>query len=137
MLPFSFRHRFSLFFLFSAIFLIFLHFFKHEQNSWFQIMEFIESTHAKLIRALKGGPTFMIFPQIFFVRLIVLHFVVCMRLFWICYLANFVSHKGVLACYPCMLFLTYFRELCGHVCYWWLDPYMMWFLGVQIHAWFA
>ena len=29
-------------------------------------MGFIESTHAKLIRALEGGPTFMIFPQTFF-----------------------------------------------------------------------
>ena len=32
-----------------------------------KVMEFMESTHAKSIRALEGGPTFMIFPQIFFV----------------------------------------------------------------------
>ena len=44
-----------------------LDFNKHEQNSWFQIMEFIESTHAKLTRALERGPTFMIFPQTFLV----------------------------------------------------------------------
>ena len=40
----------------SSIFLIFSILNKHEQTSWFQTMEFIESTHAKSIRALEGGP---------------------------------------------------------------------------------
>ena len=40
----------------STIFLIFSILNKHEQTSWFQTMEFIESTHAKSIRALEGGP---------------------------------------------------------------------------------
>ena len=53
MLPFSFRHAFfTILFDFQLIFLIFN---KHEQTSWFQTMEFIESTHAKLIRALVGA----------------------------------------------------------------------------------
>ena len=55
LLPFSFWHAFSLFYLILNYFLDFLDFLKHEQTSWFQIMEFIESTYAKLIRALVGA----------------------------------------------------------------------------------
>ena len=41
---------------FLLIFMIFSFFFnKHEQTSWFQTMDFIKSTHAKLIRALVGA----------------------------------------------------------------------------------
>ena len=43
---------FTILFDFQLIFLIFN---KHEYTSWFQTMEFMESTHAKLIRALVGA----------------------------------------------------------------------------------
>ena len=99
--------------------LIFLIFHKHEWTSWFQIMEFIELTHAKLIRALVGADIHdilfniacLIFDWLCFL------FVAYMRLFWICYWANFVFHR-VLACYPGTLLHTYPWEFYGHACYW-------------------
>ena len=47
--------HFSLFSFIFNYFHGFLDFNKHEQNSWFQIMEFVESIHAELIRTLVGG----------------------------------------------------------------------------------
>ena len=86
---------------------IFLIFHKHGQNSWFQTMEFIESTHAKLIRALGGPDIHDIFFNIacLIFDWLCLLFVECMRLFWIFYWANLVSHRGALACYPDICFI--------------------------------
>lgn len=47
---FSSSYAFYYFLWLSTIFLIFLISHKHEQTSWFQTMEFIESTHAKSIK---------------------------------------------------------------------------------------
>ena len=55
--------------------LIFLIFNKHEQTSWFQTMEFIESIHATLIRALVGPNIHDIFFTI-----------VCSIFDWLCFL---------------------------------------------------
>ena len=95
-------------------------------------MEFIESTHAKSTRALVGARHSWYSHQyclcfLFVVREIIMHLL----------LSNLVSHRGVLVCSPCTILLTYFQEFYGHICYWWLYPYVMWFLGVLIYAWFA
>ena len=44
--------------------MVFSIFNKHEQTSWFQTREFIESIHAKLIRALGGFNIYDIFLNI-------------------------------------------------------------------------
>ena len=53
LLSFPFQHAFSLFSTNFHGLLVFSN--KHEQTSWFQIMEFIEPTHAKVIQVLVGG----------------------------------------------------------------------------------
>ena len=66
--------HFHYFILFSTIFMVLLIFNKHEQTSWFQIMEFIESTHAKIIWALVGArhPWYFLQYSLFDILLIVL-----------------------------------------------------------------
>ena len=65
-------------------------------------MEFMESTHAKLIRALMGGPTFMIPSSILFAWYVDFLFflMIYMNLFRIHCWDALDSHRGVLACYP-------------------------------------
>ena len=53
--------HFHYFLWFSNIFLIFLISNKHEQISWFQIMELIEPIHVKVIWTLVGGMIFLTF----------------------------------------------------------------------------
>ena len=136
MLPFSFRHAFSLFD-FQPIFLIFLSFLKHEQTSWFQTMEFIESIRAKVIWTLVGGPTFLISSLILILKMIVwylIDFDSSWRYAWICFIfvigLTLLPIKALQLAIQVRSFSSFFREFYGHVCYWWLYPCMMWFLGV-------
>ena len=94
--------HFHCFIWFLTIFMIFLIFNKHEQTSWFQTMEFMESTHAKLIRALVRARHSWYLLQ--FCLLEMLIFYSSRWYTWICFVFivenTLVSHRGVLACHP-------------------------------------
>ena len=101
----------------------FLDFFnKHEQTSWFQTMEFIESIHAKLIRALEGGrhSWYSLWYCLLDIWLIFLFLLmIYMNLFYIHRWATLVSHKGVNARWLGMLFLPPNSKILWMCMLWW------------------
>ena len=112
----------------STIFLIFSILNKHEQTSWFQTMEFKESTHAKLIRALVGVRHSRYFPKYCLFD--------CASSMWIheivytYYWANLISHfSAQLAVQVCSLppHFPKFRVYACH-CPVWCHTWLSWYL---------
>ena len=92
---------------FQLIFMVFLDFFnKHEQNSWFQVMEFTEPIHVKAIRALMGAWHSWYSHQYCLLDIWLIVLPLCdIEIYSHLLLSKLVSHRGVLACYPGTLFL--------------------------------
>ena len=94
----------------STFFLVFLIFFF--KQAWINFIIPNNGIHrinsCKINQGFGGGPTSMIFSSILFVWYLIdcASSLRCMRLFWICYWANLVSHIGALACCPGMLSAT-------------------------------
>ena len=91
---------------FQLIFMVFLDFFnKHEQNSWFQVMEFTELIHAKVIRALVRARHSWYSHQYCLLDIWLIVLLLCgIEIYSHLLLSKLVSHRGVLACYLGTLF---------------------------------
>ena len=124
---------FTILFDFQLIFLIFN---KHEYTSWFQTMEFMESTHAKLIRALVGA--WHLWYSLQYCLLDMLIFYSSWWYTWICFVFYcwdaLDSHRGVLACYPGTLSSHLFFKnsmdlyvIDDHI-HIWRDSWMSWYM---------
>ena len=118
---------------FQMIFLIF--FFKQAWTNFIIPNNGIHRINScKINQSFGGGPTSMIFSSILFVWYLIdcASSLRCMRLFWICYWANLVSHRGALAFVQVCSLPPHFPKFHEYACH---CPCLMTYLIVLMFVW--